>query len=1003
MFLGDTLQLQAVVNGTLDQQVIWWASEGSVDSSGLYRAPPMSQAGVDAYVSAWSPAIARRASLRIALKYRPPIIASLSGPAGPYETLTINGSGFSQAQVTTVAVLFPTTGSPIEVRGTALSDGQVTVTVPEGSISGPLVVGIPYDPPFPSTATATRVYSDPIAFVRMPRLRVHPDRIDLAAGESTRVRVTVLGRQDSVPLTFDADQGTFNGDTYVAAATVASISFDTIRVCVKGTSVCSGATVATHPFRIEPPFAVVPAGTNTNFSAVGGNGAANVTFSLLGPGQITPQGLFTAPSALTDSGPEQIVATDGVHVETGQVAPSGLVPGLVARIEDYIDHRVPSSTPDLPYGSAAEQIAIGGTRAYVLMRPAATSFTHTPTLYWIDVYDLTDPLRPAWVGAVESSTRPMAMSVSHGRLYAFSSYDSTAGFGRTIAVYDVAGPLPKLVRRVIASPQVGRVAVFKEPPVLDDDFLYVFGLATDDGVQPVDIYLLADGPLETPRTVSIPFPPATSSIAGFTAHAGRAYATFEQSEQGTVFPRLAAWDLSSNPAKLLGVTDAPSGIPFAGPPTFARQFLLASGCLYDTTSPLPRQVTCPQVGGSILAGDGNRFVTTDGELLDLSDPSTVRPAGRASLAGATGGFSGGYLFVAQSVAGIGIYDVHPDGGPIFKGPSSFTAPYVFPEPSAGLIRGSLFYAGGLALDELNDLGWAFVGVWDLQSSPPSFVWQEPTGSASCSPSCGATAMAATDNSLLVGRIDALEVRSLAAPRSPTIVSQLSIGVSAIGTSGNLAWIGTQDGHLKSLDLSDPSHPTVIGDLTLSGIANGIVTMGTDHLLVAETAAGGTSGDLVVLDVSAISAPSLLSTAGLGLACAGVAIDGHVAAVATSAGLVTVDLTDLSHPGLLAIEPLVGNAFSDQYQPLGAVAVAVHDGLVWVETADLGQGLAVEFAYDLSDPRHPRHVMRTDGGATKGFAFAQEREILLGALPAEVDVSRPRNVLLSLAPPRALQR
>src|SRR5262249_32794762 len=154
--------------------------------------------------------------------------------------------------------------------------------------------------------------------------------------------------------------------------------------------ICSGATVAVRPFRMEPPFAVVPPGGSTGFSAVRGDGLASVSFSLTGPGLLTPAGRFTAPSAAIDSGPSRISATDGAHVEVAQAAAAGLAPGLVGRVAEYIDQRVPDGTPGRPFGGVAEAMAVGGAKAYVLMRPAAVPFldslSRPYTVYWIDVY-----------------------------------------------------------------------------------------------------------------------------------------------------------------------------------------------------------------------------------------------------------------------------------------------------------------------------------------------------------------------------------------------------------------------------------------------------------------------------------------------------------------------------------------------------------------------------------------------------------------------------------------
>jgi hypothetical protein len=1010
VFLGDSLQFEATINGTTDRALSWSSANGTVDSNGLYQAPDVMFSGDSAEVVVYSFALGLQARARVTLKFRPMLLTGISGPAGPGDHLTIFGTNFQQIGGTAL-VLFPSGGrDPISVPGyryVPYTD-RFDVVVPIGATSGLLRVGQDEGPGAP-------VFSEPIAFERAPRLRLRPDRIDIAAGESMRLRVAVLGSDRSFPLVFNADRGTFNGDVYVAPD-VPSLTFVDIRVCVAGTSICSGATIAVHPFRIEPPFAVVPSGGSMRFSAVRGDTAAEVSFSLTGPGSLTSDGRFTAPVAMIDSGPSTVHATDGTHGEDAQVSTRGLVPGLVGRVAEYIDHRVPDGTPGRPFGSIAEAIAVGGAKAYVLARSfaGAESLFQPSTLYWIDVYDLSDPLHPAWVGAVESATRPMSMAVSHGRLYAFSTYDSSATYGRTIAVYDLSHSLPQLLRRVVAPLQVGTIPFFTEPPVLDDDFLYVFGTASNRE-QPLEVYRLSDGPLENPRSVVVPFPPLTSSISSFSAQDGRAYAPFFEDAPQTDFPRLAAWDITTSPARLLGVTDATIGIALAGPPTYLGPFVVVGSCLYDRTESIPVRAGCLG-SGAIVAADRNRFIGAAGAMFDLTGGPSVRPAGRIpSVGGGGAGFSGGYLFIAEGTGGIGIYDASLDGGPIFGGDLGFTQPYVFPKASVGIAGPDrLLYGAGLAFDELHLLGWAFVAAWDSQSSPPAFVWQERVsseGSPDCAPQCAPTAIAVVDDLLLVGRVNALEVRSLATPRSPELIAELPVGVSAITALGSIPWIGTRDGRLLSLDLSIPTSPAIRGQLSLSGLADGIAVLGTDTLVLAEVTADRMSGDLAIIDASSLAAPVQIGSAGLGLACSAVAVDGAIAAIATSAGLATVSLADVFHPTLRAIEPLVASGFgATEYRPLAGKAVTFNGGLTWVTTAgyvsgegDLAFGLGVVFAYDLRDPDHPREVTRIDTGIGSGLVFDGDRAIALGDAPGELKLPQPRNVTLSLRSPRQLQR
>jgi hypothetical protein len=645
--MGGTLQIRATLNGIADPKIGWSASPGTVDSRGLYRAPPFAFPGTRASVTATVTGLNLTASVGISLTYRPPVITALSGPVPTRRTLRISGTGFQQAEEGSVLVSFPTAGPrPVEVQGICFGDTSIDVEVPAGVVSGPLRVSIPF------SSETGRVASDPAFFTHTPALRLHADRTDLAPGEKTNLTVVFLGSAQSWPVSLDADVGTFDGDRYVAP-TVDAITHATVRACLTGTSTCSGVVIAVHPFRIEPDPAIVPAGGSIDFVAVRGDGPVPVTFTMVsGAGTVTPDGQFVAPSSGPDSGPEIIAATDGAHEERLTVAVRGLSPGLVARIADHIDHDFPTGTPNLPWGTTVEQLAVDGNRAYALGRPASTFTRLDQTTYWLDAYDVTDPARPRWLTAVEMATHPAQMIVSRGRLYGFNSFDETVSglHNSTISIYDVSGPIPVLLRRVLRANLINPFA--PAPSTADETSLYVFSQNQATRLLQVEIYSLDDAFLDSPRTVQLPF--NLTGANAVTARDGRVYATLRDSTLPSG-NRLEAWDVSSVTAERTAVVAASSNTFFA-PLDFAGPYLAVGGCFYDTRDAISL-FSCGLPGISTAAG-GSLFLARGNDIVNISEPAGPRIVGHVDTnAVGTGGARNGLILLPEGEGGIAVYDI----------------------------------------------------------------------------------------------------------------------------------------------------------------------------------------------------------------------------------------------------------------------------------------------------------------------------------------------------------
>src|SRR6185312_6691960 len=104
-----------------ETSVTWSANLGSIDATGLYRAPK--SLGTD-YVFARSNASGATVLVQVTILQRPPRLVGISGPASPGETITLTGDHLYGS-----FVAFPSFAGPIHVQASVSSDTAATVTV----------------------------------------------------------------------------------------------------------------------------------------------------------------------------------------------------------------------------------------------------------------------------------------------------------------------------------------------------------------------------------------------------------------------------------------------------------------------------------------------------------------------------------------------------------------------------------------------------------------------------------------------------------------------------------------------------------------------------------------------------------------------------------------------------------------------------------------------------------------------------------------------------------
>lgn len=212
-----------------------------------------------------------------------------------------------------------------------------------------------------------------------------------------------------------------------------------VSACITGTQSCDSLILGLHPFRITPSIPLVPLGGTLQLSDVGAS--AGPTWSLLaGGGSLQPGGLYSAGTSVQSGGPALISATSSGVAEQTSVGVTGAFPGLLNRIYDYVDQHTQALL-----GTYTTNQAVSGNRLYV----AATNHggDWTDSYFWIDVYDITDPLHPAWLTAVEANSSGSVFAAGQ-YLYSYTGCDfAIPGCPSTVTIYSIQSGVPVLKAR----------------------------------------------------------------------------------------------------------------------------------------------------------------------------------------------------------------------------------------------------------------------------------------------------------------------------------------------------------------------------------------------------------------------------------------------------------------------------------------------------------------------------------------------------------------------------
>lgn len=1000
---SGTQQFVATVTGTgtFNTAVTWSVNgtqggssvTGTISSAGLYVAPGAVPVPSTVAISATSVEDQTKSgsaqatiTTPVPAPTAPPTITSISPMQGaPGDEIQISGSGLG-VLVQTVVFSGPS-GLTIPTLVEQGSPTALRVRVPLETASGPVFMRV-------TDANGNVTNSNSLPFTRLPDLRIRAPQNDLAAGESESFKVVFFGTSTPEAIVWSAQQGSISSDgTYIAPSSLQSDTFDQVTACIQGSQTCDYLLLGLHPFRVGPTAPVVSLGNTLQMEELtAGMPVSSAWSQVTGGGVLSNSGLYTASSAVAEGGSTVVAASYQGIQEQASIGVTGGFPGLVNRVFDYLN----LASTQIQRVTRPLSVATSGNRAYVL---AAQGDSGSLKVYYIDVYDITDPVHPLWLSAVEAAAA--------GRLHVFGSilYDiNPNGIGgflpSAMAAYDVSGVVPVLITRR-PLPQLFSWSFYAGVFTASEISSHAAGASAL-----IDQFSLVGSNL-TEQQIALPpaMTGAAFAVAAVAATQNRLYVT-EMNTSSTAMPGiLAEYDITINPAKLLSTVSLPE-TQLSADAIIGGPYLCTDQKIFDITK------EPPSLAGGLPEGLFELSDATSNKILGRSlqnglrvidvsnpeNPQTVQSLFDFVDARQMAALAGNYLYSAEVSAGLAVYDVSVAGGP------RFADQLIVNDPPNNVVAATqvasstnLFAAGCGSLD-------CEVFIFALQNPqvPQAII------------STGATqpnALSLAANDLYVGTDQSLLIFDVTPPTQPTQVGSISTPINALTTSSGFLYAGTKDNRLLAYNVAAPGLPVLTTSVSLPDLAVQMTTR--DNLLLVADGTGG----LLVFDVSTPSQPTLISQLTVPPAVLGVQVDGNLALLAAlETGLVIADLSAPSSPrilsqtGLDSIEPFEPGL--SQYQNRAAV-IANRDQIAFIGVSNfdpngLNNGDGMVYGFDYRQPQHPRLVSlaayaNQTAGWISSMCFAGV-DLFVGGFGVgliELDAGQPRNTINLYYPPKAL--
>jgi len=973
---GSTQQFTATINGS-PVQVNWAATYGSITSSGLYTATGTQSPDT---VRAWTGNANGSTTLKV-LGLKPAITGISPQPATALDQITITGANLNPVATVvfsdSIGAQLPVTGASV---GTNSSSTALTVTVPQGSVSGPLYV-------ITQQGGLAPVQSNTLQFHRLARLRIRTPQNDLSSGESVTFQHALLGDNTPQNVTFSADVGSFSGATYQASSVLNSDTFAHVTGCISGTHSCDTLILGLHPFRISPGVPLVGIGKSLQLFAILGGGVAAANWSLLaGGGTLTPGGLYNAGTNLLAGGPAPVSATANGATEQVQVGVTGAFPGLLNRINDYFDQNQPN-TP----GTFADGLTIVGKRMYV----AASNHlgAYTDSYFWTDIYDISDPLHPAWLTAVEANSSGPLFSTGQ-YLYSYQGTDiAVPGFPNTLNVYQLQNQIPVLKAHT-GIPQWWSLSDNR-------GVLTVIPLSENAPAGYVEILIfdITSGSIVS-RDFNILLPTdANSFIPDKAIAVGNRLFVSVNNNDLNLPGYILTYDLTTSPPTLLGTVDGRSLAFYT-----SGNFLfgaLGGMDTYDISGQLPQYlshvdgVNAAQLTGTQLLA---RTEQQGFRMFDFTNPLT--PKQRAILFdGVITGYDisqwvGNYVYEAQGDGGVAIFDATQHGGPVMKD-LLYGGPHLSITAFDLLSQAPYLYAA-----TTSSVDGAVLSVYNASTNPITRIGEYVDGTQA------GFSVQSVGNYVYFGMGTNTAVLNVSQPATPSLVTTLPVPAASLARVNNTLFAGSFKNSLVTINISNPAQPTIAAAIPLPALPVKL-RVSNNLLLVADT-----TGGLFIFDISSPLSPVLLSHTTVFTAVNDVIVNGSTAFVA--ADVDGFGVLDISNPGkpVLVSKTSLGriDPFSNLYAPNEASSVGLSNGIVYVGTIN-DNGLIL--GLDCTNRAAPRIVSKYAPGdfietSVNAFLFNGNELLIAGSLNssvfpiAQIDMSQPFDSINEYFPPLALQ-
>ena len=899
---------------------------------------------------------------QITVTIPPPVLTSITpNGASAWETVTVDGEDLFGCW----KIVFPGPNGlsrKVDLQEVA---SQLTAMIPLGAASGPVHLECT---PIQGVSNTSNV----IDFIRLPNLRVHAREKDLSSGEAMQLDWRLLGANTPSQVNWTADAGTINSNGLYQAPIVSAESFARVTGCVQDTRSCNTVLLRILPFRITPPTPVVDLGKTIQLDALQGGSFLTPEWSVLaGGGTITNGGLYTAPTAVPQAGEIPIAAKAGTTTEQTSVAVSGAFPGLVNRVYEYLDY----SAGRTPEGSFVLSVAVNGNRAYSLSygSPAEPQIAYTA----IDVYDISDPDHPVWLDATEAINKQAAsLFVSGNSLFELDS--------QQLAVFSLQSNVPAPISTIPIS-----VPLFWS--INNGVVYYITSVDTQKiSVDVIDVHTgtAVRNHYDLPEPVDDP----PIQAWGATGVDHYVYVSWLNPPPDSGFS-VATYDISTSPPTLVDRMFAQYafGLQAVDHLLFFDKAINGKASVYDISNVVPQYIKDlnainamgKQANRILVQGASANYYVLDAtsptnptiqeNVVDLlstnifySPMATWETADRFITTGGPFGFT--------------VYNVAAEGGPtqtnyVDNGFAQTFDQAVQQQTLYTVGEGVLGSTGGLT-------------TLDVSSGLPV------KAGALLYPNEAAYSLQVSGNTLFLGLAHSLKVVDVSNPASPGEIASLPIPTNALALSGNTLFVGTRDGRLVVLDVSNRNAPTTIASVN----AVPPITMRLSGTLLF--LAAGPAG-MSIFDVSNRVAPVKLSQFVLHAQILDVAPMGSTVLVAAARfGLVTVDVSNPSQPKELSQTELL---LADP-----AISVSFKDGLAYVGTA-----LGMVMAFDVSKPVNPRmvgfNVVGPIGNSEILVITPSDNNLYLGVTVAtlqpnalvQIDNALPRNSIEQYFPPSAL--